>query len=176
METSERAETVADDWDPSAADPLIEQARMRRDCPVAWTNGLGTGAWAITKYDDVAAAARDTSTFSSRNEPRLGPVPSPPIEVDHPEHTVYRRLLAPYFGHRRTASMEPVVRALCGQMLQPVLEAGMAAPVDVAERWPCWSCRWPPRSCSPARAGSSWRERSNGPAGSGTASAVCRCG
>jgi cytochrome P450 len=66
---------------------------MRRECPVAWTNRLGTGAWAITRYDDVAAAARDTATFSSRNTPRLGPVPP------------------------------------------PVLEAGVAAPVDVAERF-----------------------------------------
>jgi cytochrome P450 len=135
MESSVGAQTRADDWDPSAADPLIEQARMRRECPVAWTNRLGTGAWAITRYDDVAAAARDTSTFSSRNKPRLGPVPSPPIEVDRPEHTVYRRLLAPYFDHRRIAAMETAVRALCGQMLQPVLEAGVAAPVDVAERF-----------------------------------------
>jgi cytochrome P450 len=135
MESSVGAQTRADDWDPSAADPLIEQARMRRECPVAWTNRLGTGAWAITKYDDVAAAARDTSTFSSQNEPRLGPVPSPPIEVDRPEHTVYRRLLAPYFDHRRIAAMETVVRALCGQMLQPVLEAGVTAPVDVAQRF-----------------------------------------
>jgi cytochrome P450 len=135
MATSEHPGTRADDWDPSAADPLLEQARMRRECPVAWTNRLGTGAWAITRYDDVAAAARDTSTFSSRNKPRLGPVPTPPIEVDRPEHTVYRRLLAPYFGHRRTAAMETVVRALCGQMLQPVLEAGVTAPVDIAGRF-----------------------------------------
>jgi cytochrome P450 len=135
VETSERQGARADDWDPSAADPLAEQARMRRECPVAWTSRLGTGAWAITKYADVAAAARDTATFSSRNKPRLGPVPSPPIEVDRPEHTVYRRLLAPYFDQRRIAAMEPVVRALCAELLRPVLEAGMAAPVDVAERF-----------------------------------------
>jgi cytochrome P450 len=108
---------------------------MRQECPVGWTNRLGAGAWAITRYDDVAAAARDTATFSSRNEPRLGPVPSPPIEVDRPEHTVYRRLLAPYFDQRRVAAMEPAVRALCGQMLEPVLCDGAAAPVDVAERF-----------------------------------------
>lgn len=135
METPQSPVTRADDWDPSAADPLGEQARMRRDCPVAWTNRLGTGAWAITRYDDVAAAARDTSTFSSRNEPRLGPVPSPPIEVDRPEHTVYRRLLAPHFDQRRTAAMETTVRGLCASMLQPVLDAGVTAPVDVAERF-----------------------------------------
>src|ERR1700735_2711497 len=117
MESSVGAQTRADDWDPSAADPLIEQARMRRECPVAWTNRLGTGAWAITKYDDVAAAARDTSTFSSQNEPRLGPVPSPPIEVDRPEHTVYRRLLAPYFAQRRIAGWGAGGRGLRGGAL-----------------------------------------------------------
>jgi cytochrome P450 len=83
METSERAETRADDWDPSAADPLMEQARMRRECPVAWTSRLGAGAWAITKYDEVVAAARDTSTFSSgqprpRRIRRAGRLPSRP--------------------------------------------------------------------------------------------------
>jgi hypothetical protein len=49
METPQSPVTRADDWDPSAADPLGEQARMRRDCPVAWTSRLGTGAWAITR-------------------------------------------------------------------------------------------------------------------------------
>ena len=73
MESSDSAAARVNDWDPSAADPLGEQARMRRMCPVAWTDRLGTGAWAITRYDDVAAAARDTRTFSSRNKPRLGP-------------------------------------------------------------------------------------------------------
>jgi cytochrome P450 len=156
MEASERPAARADNWDPSAADPLIEQARMRQECPVAWTSRLGTGAWAITRWDDVAAAARDSTTFSSRNTPRLGPVPSPPIEVDRPEHTVYRRLLAPYFDHRRIAAMETVVRALCAQLLQPVLEDGVAAPVDVAERFTypfparvlCELLRIPPSDCT----------------------------
>ncbi|MGH3206595.1 MAG: cytochrome P450 [Trebonia sp.] len=135
METSECPEARVDDWDPGAADPLVEQERMRRECPVGWTNRLGAGAWAITGYDDVAAAARDTATFSSRNKPRLGPVPSPPIEVDRPEHTVYRRLLAPYFDQRRAAAMEAVVRDLCAQMLGSVLKTGLTAPVDIAERF-----------------------------------------
>jgi hypothetical protein len=42
MQTSEHPETRADDWDPSAADPLAEQARMRRECPVAWTSRRGS--------------------------------------------------------------------------------------------------------------------------------------
>lgn len=135
METSRGLGKRADDWDPAASDPLLEQARMRRECPVGWTSRLGSGAWAVTRYEDVVAAARDTVTFSNRNEPRLGPVPSPPIEVDRPEHTVYRRLLAPYFDQRRIAAMETVVRELCAQLLQPVLDDGAAAPVDVAERF-----------------------------------------
>jgi len=135
VETSRGLGKRADDWDPAASDPLLEQARMRRECPVGWTSRLGSGAWAVTRYEDVVAAARDTVTFSNRNEPRLGPVPSPPIEVDRPEHTVYRRLLAPYFDQRRIAAMETVVRELCAHLLQPVLDDGAAAPVDVAERF-----------------------------------------
>lgn len=135
MEMSQGLGKRADDWDPAAADPLLEQARMRRECPVGWTSRLGSGAWAITRYDDVLAAARDTVTFSNKNEPRLGPVPSPPIEVDRPEHTVYRRLLAPYFDQRRIAAMETVVRGLCAGLLQPVLDDGADGPVDVAERF-----------------------------------------
>jgi cytochrome P450 len=121
MVTTESPGTRADDWDPSAADPLGEQARMRRECPVAWTNRLGAGAWAITRYDDASAAARDTRTFSSRNEPRLGPVPSPPIEVDRPEHTVCRRLLAPYFDKRRMTRWSRLRNLAFGASTEPLL-------------------------------------------------------
>ncbi len=135
MDASRHPEPRPDDWDPGAADPLAEQARMRQECPVGWTSRLGTGAWAVTRYADVAAAATDTATFSSRNTPRLGPVPSPPSEVDRPEHTVYRRLLAPYFSQRRIAALEPVTRSLCAQLLDPVLQDAATAPVDLAQRF-----------------------------------------
>ena len=37
-------------------------ARLRRECPVAHTHGLG-GFWALTRYDDVKRAASDPATF-----------------------------------------------------------------------------------------------------------------
>ena len=48
---------------------------------------------------------------------------------------MYRRLLAPYFDQRRIAAMEPGVRELSMRMLQPLLDAAVAAPVDMAERF-----------------------------------------
>ncbi|MGI5326945.1 cytochrome P450 [Actinomadura nitritigenes] len=98
---------------------------------MAWTNRLGAGFWALTRYDDIARAVRDTATFSSGlGPPRLGPVPSPPIEVDRPEHTAYRRVLQPFFSPEHIRRLEPRVRDLAVSMLDPLIASGSA---DFAE-------------------------------------------
>jgi cytochrome P450 len=116
------------DWDPvgpaATADPMAVQQRLRETCPVAWTNGVGEGFWAITRWDDVAQAARDTETFSSAGKPRFGGKLSPPIEVDRPEHTAWRRLIAPYFGKHGLSALEPIARRSVGDLLEPLLDAG----------------------------------------------------
>jgi cytochrome P450 len=122
-----------DDWDPvsplATAEPLTVQAEMRARCPVAWTSRLGRGFWALFRYDDIVRAAIDTATFSVAGHPRLGERPSPPLEVDRPEHTMYRRLLQPYFTRDAVSRREAEVRALAQAMLEPVAAAGSA---DVA--------------------------------------------
>ncbi len=126
--------TRANDWDPvgpaASADPMAVQAELRERCPVAWTSSIGGGFWALTRWDDVASAARDTSTFSNAGNPRFGGTLSPPIEVDRPEHTVWRRLIAPYFSRQRVADLEPVARRSVAELLEPLLSAGRG---DVAE-------------------------------------------
>jgi cytochrome P450 len=63
------------DWHPlsaeARADPPAAYARLRERCPVAWTDDLG-GFWSVLRYEDVAAVARDTETFSNALKPRLG--------------------------------------------------------------------------------------------------------
>jgi cytochrome P450 len=126
----------ADDWDPAgpdaSADPMAAQARLRAECPVAWTNRIGDGFWALTRWDDVAQAARDTATFSNAGHPRFGERPSPPIEVDRPDHTIWRRLIAPYFSRDRIAGFEPIARQNVVALLQPLIGIGR---VDVAEHF-----------------------------------------
>jgi len=48
----------------------------------------------------------------------------PPLEVDRPLHTHFRRLLQPYFHKKRIAELEPQVRGFVAEMLEPLLEAG----------------------------------------------------
>ena len=44
-----------------------EFARMRSQCPVAWTGQHG-GFWVATSYDAVVGMARQTETFSSEKQ------------------------------------------------------------------------------------------------------------
>jgi cytochrome P450 len=134
--TSVPASARPDDWDPvgpeASADPMSVQAKLRDECPVAWTNRIGDGFWALMRWDDIAQAARDTATFSNAGNPRFGERPSPPIEVDRPEHTVWRRLIAPYFSRDSIAALEPVARRNVVDLLEPLVAAGRA---DVAEHF-----------------------------------------
>ena len=113
------------DWDPLADpalnDPLGAQADLRARCPVAWTNRSG-GFWAVTKYEDIAAAVRDSETFINGGGPQWGAA-RPPLEVDRPVHTHFRRLLQPYFHKSRMAALEPSVRESVVELLEPLLAA-----------------------------------------------------
>jgi cytochrome P450 len=126
-------EVLVDEWDPigpeATADPLGIQAHMRRHCPVAWSERIGQGFWGIFGYDDLARAAMDTTTFSVAGHPRLGDHPSPPLEVDRPEHTAYRRLLQPFFTRRAVRARESEIRELARTMWARLVRSGHA---DVA--------------------------------------------
>ena len=69
------------------------------------------GFWAVSRYDDVVSIARASERFNNSGGPQFG-TGRPPLEVDRPEHTFYRRVLQPYFGRERVAQLEPAVRGL----------------------------------------------------------------
>jgi hypothetical protein len=115
------------DWDPLApetlADPLGTHAELRRTCPVAWSDQFG-GFWALFKYDDVVAAARDSETFISSvqvNIPSLQSEQRIPLQSDPPEHTFFRKLLQTYFHYERLRAMEPKIRGVVVELLEPLL-------------------------------------------------------
>ena len=87
------------------------------------------GFWAVSRYDDVVSIARASERFNNSGGPQFG-TGRPPLEVDRPEHTFYRRVLQPYFGRERVAQLEPAVRGFVAEMLEPALAAGEA---DLAE-------------------------------------------
>ena len=134
--------------------PFSIWADLRQSCPVARTERHG-GAWLLTRYADVAAAAHDTDRFSSLDVGVVGPdappdesgvpaelaalgdIPLPPITADPPVHTWTRRLLLPWFSPQRVAELEPVTRSLCRSLIAKFVHTGTAdAAADYAQQIP----------------------------------------
>lgn len=115
------------DWNPTVApvtdDPLEAQRRMRDERPVAWTDS-GSGFWGLLRHQDIAAAAMNAKVYSSEITPRFKDGRVPPVEVDRPQHTVFRRALTKYFKPEAVARVEPVARELAAELLDPLIAAG----------------------------------------------------
>lgn len=137
-------------------DPLLPESfdsahgdyqRLRAQCPVAHSEAWG-GFWALMKHDDVAKAAADWQTFITSQQNVVPKVAftgrRPPLHLDPPEHTPYRRALAPLFTEKRIARLEPVVRGICKALLAPMVargggdvcaDYGAPMPVSVFAHW-----------------------------------------
>lgn len=120
------APATTSDWDPYApealADPAASWAGLRERCPVARSERMG-GFWVVSRYGDVVEIARASERFNNSGGPQFG-TSRPPLEVDRPEHTFYRRLLQPYFARERVEELEGRVRGFVVEMLEPLLAAG----------------------------------------------------
>jgi cytochrome P450 len=118
--------TRAPEWDPFAPeavdDPPASWRALREQESPAWSDRQG-GFWVVSRYDDAVAIARRADEFNNSGGPQFG-TPRPPLEVDRPSHTVFRRILQPYFTKARVAELEPRVRSFVVEMLKPVLDAG----------------------------------------------------
>jgi len=104
-----------------------EYAVLRDRCPVAHSEAWG-GFWALMRHDDVSAAAADWQTFITSKQNVVPKVAftgrRPPLHLDPPEHTPYRRALAPLLTERKVAKLEPVVRRICRDLLDDMVAKG----------------------------------------------------
>ena len=100
---------------------------LRGRCPVAHSADF-EGFWVLTKYDDVIRALADHETFSTAYQnvvPRVATSGRrPPLHLDPPEHTPYRRAITPLFYPERMAFWEPVVRGIVAKLLEPLVARG----------------------------------------------------
>ena len=133
-------------------DPFSIWDDLRSSCPIAHTDRR-VSSWLPTRYEDVTAIAHDIEHFSSL---KVAVIPGgeddepdenfdgpnleyglPPISADPPLHTWTRRLLLPWFSHRRVESYIPLTRELCRGLLDTLAGAGHAdAAADYAQQIP----------------------------------------
>jgi cytochrome P450 len=116
-----------DPFDPEfVEDPHPTWARLRRDAPIA--RGARWDFWAVSRYDDVKAIAGDYKTFTSEfgivvpSNPVSGR--RAPLHFDPPEHPRYRRPLNAALSEEKVRALEPAIRELVVELLQPLLGRG----------------------------------------------------
>jgi len=106
-----------------------EFARLRSGCPVAHSTAFD-GFWAVTRYDDINRILMDPDTYitSVRN---VVPGSSttgrrPPLHLNPPEHTPYRRAIDRALGASRVAAIEPATRRIASELMRALAARGEA--------------------------------------------------
>jgi cytochrome P450 len=122
---------LTDDFDPVAPETFSSAhevfARLRQTCPVAHSNRW-TGFWALLRHRDVVAVLSDHRTYRTSVQNVVPKVAftgrRPPLHLDPPDHTPYRQVINRFFTRERMARMEPAVRQVTVELLQPYVDAG----------------------------------------------------
>lgn len=122
---------MSNDFDPTTPETFDSPFELYRDlrerCPVAHSDAWG-GFWALLKHEDVVQAASDYKTFITSKQNVIPKVAftgrRPPLHLDPPEHTPYRRALGPLLTERKIARLEPIIRQVSRDLLQPMVAKG----------------------------------------------------
>ena len=114
--------------------------RMRKEDPVAWTDGDAEtkGFWNLTRHADILLANRDNATFSSAQGIRIEDQSYEEYmarrtfqETDAPEHTDIRRFVNPNFAKPVVAKFDSLIRELAVGIIKKALEKSEFDAVDV---------------------------------------------
>lgn len=121
--------------------------RLRASSPVLRCPDFG-GFWAVLSHAETVAVLSDPGTFINSVQNVVPKVRTggrrPPLHLDPPEHTAYRRALAPVFRRERTAALEPEVREVVGGLVEDLVRRGhFDACHDLTYRVPSFTvARW----------------------------------
>ena len=115
------------EYNPYAPDvienPYPYYAWLRAERPVYQNTQLGF--WAISRYEDVVAAARNIEVFSSAQGVGPAKIRLPMmLTKDPPEHRRLRSLAGKAFTPRRVAQMEDRIRQVVNEQIDAVLPQG----------------------------------------------------
>ena len=119
------------DYDPLAPEtfetPHRVFAELRATCPVAHSDAFG-GFWMLTRHADVKRVLDDPIEFTTRVR-NVVPGASatgrrPPLHLDPPEHTPYRRAIDRAIGPRRVETIAPLIADHARRLLAVYVAAG----------------------------------------------------
>jgi cytochrome P450 len=93
----------------------------------------GKGSWVITRARDQRRVLQDAETFSSHRSifaSALGENwPMIPLELDPPQHGLFRSLLNPLLSPKRVMALEPAVRERASVLVERIAAAGTSCDV-----------------------------------------------
>ncbi|MEU6341076.1 cytochrome P450 [Streptomyces sp. NPDC046977] len=118
-------------------DPMFAELRDNEPmCRVRFP--YGEPAWLVTRYEDVRTVLGDPrfsrAEAARRDEPRLRPgrgLPGNILELDPPEHTRVRRVVAKAFTARHVERLRPRTEQIAAGLLDAMVAKG--APADLVE-------------------------------------------
>ncbi len=124
---------LANEYDPTAEETFDSAhevfADLRARCPVAHSTAFD-GFWAVTRYEDVYRMLMEPDLYitSVRN---VVPGSSttgrrPPLHLNPPDHTPYRRAIDRALSGTRVAAIEPVTRRIAHDLMRSFVARGEA--------------------------------------------------
>ncbi len=121
-----------DVYDPDLATPVdvMQQrtAELAAKGPVLYSPAYG-GHWIVTRYNEIRRVLTDTETFSSFPNNLVTPADFGkfiPLELDPPQHTVYRRALQPLFSPQRMKRLSDDIRTVANELIDKFAPRGKA--------------------------------------------------
>lgn len=162
------------DWDPCSEevqrDQIAAYDALRRRCPVAYSDNQH---WSLLRHADVMRVLEDHRSFSSVVSASHLSVPN---GMDPPRHTLFRRLIEPYFGADAMRAFEPECRRVAREGVS-ALQRGDGIEVmerlahPFALRIQCAFMGWNPAVLEPL---DGWMRRSQAASASGDRAAIAR--
>lgn len=121
---------VFDPYSPETlADPYPAYAWLREHHPTFYVEA--GDYWVLSRYDDVVAALRDHTRFSSAQGTGRSRSTNPNlIDCDPPDHTRLRRLVGRVFVPKAISALQAQIEAIVARQLDHILEMGSCDLVD----------------------------------------------
>ena len=118
-----------DPSDPAFAAKAIDVYRVMRNEQPVYFDPAGDFV-ALSRSDDVRAAAMDWKRFSSTGKAEVVGKKPTLNSMDPPEHTDYRGLLSRAFTPRRVSELEPSIRLIATDLIDGFVDSGTVDAVD----------------------------------------------